>query len=443
MLLRAALACLAAAAACRAALPADFIRGASTRADPREAALLKQMGASHARVYALWAYGSCAIFAGASLVAHPRARAAQPTISALEPNLTVAALRADPQLVYVWAATLDWAQNDERVQQVLDVGLTPIVEVFEGTVKGLPKYKDEPVDPVLVGETPFLAYAYRYARAAVNRYKAHVSFYQIENELNEAWLAGLAGQRVRDLAGGPWRNWTFVTDLLRTLQTAVKDEQPAATTTTNLHTDVPQEVHQLLGLPGFYLEAAADWAGPAQQLVDVLSFDAYPNVLIPSPSLGSVVGQRVAALRGVVASDMRVFVMETGYSVGNDTTNVPAIFNYSEAAQAQFASDAVTAVAANGGAGLLFFTLAPDSGQMQPPGGYTQQDVEAFTAIESFIETLNITAAVRWGLAHVPYLSTRGVFIASQISRGWGLLRDDFSPRAAFFELQRLFADTA
>ena len=77
--------------------------------------------------------------------------------------------------------------------------ITPIIEVFEGTTYGLPNYineKGESVmfDPNNVGAQVYQAYMYRYTRALVRRYiqkyPGKIFFYQIENELNEAYLAG-------------------------------------------------------------------------------------------------------------------------------------------------------------------------------------------------------------------------------------------------------------
>lgn len=150
---------------------------------------------------------------------------------------------------------MNWHVTDSRVLDYVNAGIVPIIEVSEGTTNGLPTYKGEVADPNVIGADLYLAYQYRFARAAVNRYKKYCYLYQIENELNEAWLAGFAGQRRLDL-GGYWRNTTFTTQLLSVLNSAVKDEQPEAWTTTNLHTDIPEFVHQALSLPGYFVDAA-------------------------------------------------------------------------------------------------------------------------------------------------------------------------------------------
>jgi hypothetical protein len=56
---------------------------------------------------------------------------------------------------------------------------------------------------------------------------------------------------------------------------AIKDEDPTAQTTTNLHTDVPESVHQLLGLPGYFVgkEILCAFAG---------EFHSYPLFVLHS-----------------------------------------------------------------------------------------------------------------------------------------------------------------
>jgi hypothetical protein len=152
-----------------------------------------------------------------------------------------------------------WNFVDSQVQLLLSANITPIIEIGEGTLWCLPSYtpsasdpkpnqprnanehtasntdgsndfdarlqralelliasssmrlpashpshhrqasaasSSTPFDPNIVGEQTYLAYIYRYARAAVHRYKAMVNIWQIENELNEAYLTAVIGMQV-------------------------------------------------------------------------------------------------------------------------------------------------------------------------------------------------------------------------------------------------------
>jgi hypothetical protein len=125
---------------------------------------------------------------------------------------------------------------------------------------------------------------------------------------------------------------------------AVKDEQPEALTTTNVHTDISKHAHSLLFLPGFYLDALDAW----EPYVDFMSFDAYvlffvgifvsliaisyPNMYAPEPSYADVVGQRLAAIRQRFPGKP-VMVMETGYPVAANASVQIASMNFTEELQ--------------------------------------------------------------------------------------------------------------
>lgn len=233
---------------------------------------LSQVHATHCRRYIFW-------------------RHFEHELKELNTSLSVEAIRQHPdQEVYQWSQThIDWSSADRQIADLHAVGVEPVIEVGEGTHYGLPKYNGTLADPGVIGMDLYLAYQYRFTRAVAHRYrKRGVQLFQIENELNEALLAGVYGQR---LMTKPWGNWTFLTELLATLRQAVKDEDPSLQVTMNFHTDVPKIAHTLLHLPGFYLDAVRDWA----PLLDVISYDAYPNMYVASPSLGHLVGRRLEA----------------------------------------------------------------------------------------------------------------------------------------------------
>ena len=398
-----------------------WFKGAHTRGAQQEAKLLTQLGASHSREYCLWAY-------------------VQPTLTSIESNLTVEMLRAQPSLISDWSSTLDWSPVDQRVGLLVNASINVVLECGEGTTNGMPKYQGHAISPSTVGTELYLAFQYRFCRACAMRYghgSSAVALWQVENELNEAYLAALGGQRP---ASPQWKNWTFVTDLLQTMAQSVRDELPNSPITTNLHSDVPDSVHKLLSLPGYYVDAAKEW----NSLIDIMSLDAYPNYFVPHPDLSAVVGQRVANVKAVIPSSMQVFVMETGFTVMNATApqQVPDIFNYSEALQAQYYTDVVASVAANGGVGVFAFLLTAQTGLVVPSGGYTEQDISAFTMLSQLVQTDDPLPAIKWVLepGNIHYCLTRFPKLIEEVGQGWGLLTPDYQPRQAFYALKQAFA---
>lgn len=129
----------------------SLIRGASMEALPTTVELntLLSMNSSHTRLYLHWKY-------------------MQPALPAIEPNLSVALLRARPDLVYQWAATVpNWSLLDAAVARVHSAQVTIIGEVGEGTIEALPALpaalypKSTPADPSILGTELYLAYIYR------------------------------------------------------------------------------------------------------------------------------------------------------------------------------------------------------------------------------------------------------------------------------------------
>lgn len=54
----------------------------------------------------------------------------EPSISSFNTSLTVAELRANPQLVADWSAKVSWKACDNVVQLATGQGLQPIIEVL-------------------------------------------------------------------------------------------------------------------------------------------------------------------------------------------------------------------------------------------------------------------------------------------------------------------------
>jgi hypothetical protein len=245
----------------------------------------------------------------------------------------------------------------------------------------------------------------------------------------------------------------------------VKDEDSSLLVTQNVHTDIPEHIHELFHLPGFYLDAIADW----QYILDVISFDAYPNYVVATPLYGDVLGNRTAAILQVLQnnssqilqkykslqypvrsspSDIQpVMVMETGYPVAADPSEQPSIVNYTAEAQAQYMQQALQSVVANGARGFQVFGLWPCPGFSPPPGGYTREDVRALTSLNEVYQSGDLLPALTWlllppgtPLEHLEYAVTRLPEVVGVVENGWGILNPDGTPKPAYTTLQQLYS---
>lgn len=452
-----------------AAANAEFLCGVSGSSGGLDISklLVDDMHVTHERRYLMWKY-------------------AQPAIkkSEFDFNLTVAAVKADPvKYVDAWAASVPrWSALDNMIatlcQDLAPVAgriIRPVLEVFEGTVSGLPHFVDDSVaadeqftnestntaatiafvEPCVVGREAYLAHAYRWVRAVTRRYVPVIQrhcmraasgtssiIFQIENELNEAGLATIYGQR----SFCPmFFNFSFLTETLSVLRQAVKDDAPFVDVTQNLHTDVPESFHRALNLPGFFTDAARAW----DSLIDIWSIDAYPNMLVAWPVQGFVVGNRIRNLTAAIANvSKRVFVMETGYPALNPAAQPQPptgarVLNFSEANQAAYASQAVMSVAAAGGVGLFFFQATQSAGMMPPPGGYRAADVAMFREARDFLQQQNVTQLVDWLLqpGNLDEVIQRAPLFALRADNqnGWAIFDEQRRPKPVFHALAAEF----
>jgi hypothetical protein len=383
-------------------------RGSSMRNEAQDLPTLVSLNANVVRVYAEWKH-------------------AQPAIAELDSSLSVASLRASAsQWLPAYSASLDWSFLDARVQSAQDSDLGLIVETGDGTANALPGFNGTLMDPNVIGEQLYLAYQYRWVRTCVNRYKqSGVVLWQTENELNEALAESVGGVRLRqlDLLANVWGSWSFLTELLTTLRAAVLDEDPTARTTTNLHTEIDKQIHERFHLPGYYEDAARDWAA----LVDVMSIDVYPNYLIGTPVRGHAVGERVrttaAAMANATTTATRppVMVMECGFARAavNGTNAMPTSINFTATNQAQFIREAYSSAEAAGSIGFLFFGAWYSHGI---EAAYTGQDVSALQVADKAASTGNVGPLMRYSVAHPLYMASTFPGVVERVEHAWGAL---------------------
>jgi hypothetical protein len=143
-------------------------------------------------------------------------------------------------------------------------------------------------------------------RAIVRHYKDSIKIWQIENEPN--WWSEHYATHWR--SGGLWLEPGIQEDILQTMNTLVREEDPSARIVINLEAD----------------ERKTNWSF-YQKYCDVLGLDFYPNYLHSTPINASELrfSSEVKKQTG-----LPVFIAETGYPSG------PSIFGYSEERQAEY-----------------------------------------------------------------------------------------------------------
>lgn len=205
----------------------------------------------------------------------------------------------------------DWP-TDDLVRALTSQGISLIPVLACGYQRMLPAGLGPDVGP-----EEYVKRAYIHARLLVRHYKGSVNTWQIENEPNWWRMHEAGGWR----AGGAWlEEGGFRDSLLKSLNEAVHEEDPGATTMVNLEADEK-------GTSG---KAYAKFC-------DVLGLDFYPNYKAPEPVDASVLKR--AREIGAEASKP-VVIAETGYPSG------PSVLGYSEERQAEYVDRALRTSAA-------------------------------------------------------------------------------------------------
>ena len=242
---------------------------------------------------------------------------------------------------------VDWRRYDRMIDSLVDAGIephivlgaaydfqVPVLESGDGRTLAVPDN---------LGRDRYLAHAYLHARAAVRRYRDRVHLWQIENELN---VAGETMLFFRWRSGRSWLDRGFLIALVETLARAVREEDPAALTSHNFHTD-------LRIVPGIY-----DWRKDVTRwlsFIDVVGVDSYPNYIFGWPSRGRVVGKAVR--KAVEVSGGRpVMVLESGYPVR------PRYRGFNEARQAEYARYALLSALEAGARGFYYYEMCSPEG---------------------------------------------------------------------------------
>jgi hypothetical protein len=363
-------------------------------------------------------------------------RVVEPTVT-IE-GLTVDGVRGDPAAITAWAAARDWSDFDARLEAIFAAGLVPVPIVGHGYTTTLPLLAGEPAAPDVLGGEEYLARQYRFTRAVVERYDGdgvddapsgiRIPLWQTENELNQAFFTAIFGWRnppLFEAFTSTWTDWAYVTRILETLRLAVKDADPTAWTTMNFHTDVHPRINHHFGDPGWF-EAVQQW----RELIDVVSFDAYPNYYSASPPDGAVVGDRAAAIRSV-SCGKPVIVMETGYPTG------PAESGYDEAQQARFLRDAFDASVAAGVRGFFWFGSHTSETHAAT---ITPYDLAQIHLLGGFFATGDAEALLAYAFANLAYVQDQLAGVVQSVEGYWGFYRADGGEKASLATMREIGA---
>lgn len=240
-----------------------------------------------------------------------------------------------------------WDDYDRMIDALVAAGIEPHIVVAAAYDFQLPSFASgatfERAIPDRVGRDRYIARAYLHARAAARRYRDRVHIWQLENELN---CAGETLLLTRWRTGRSWLDRGFLTALLEAISNAVRQEDPAALTSHNIHTDWRI-------IKGIY-----DWRNDVKRwlpFLDVVGVDSYPNYIWGWPSLGRAVGRKVG--RAVeVAEGRPVMVLESGYPVR------PRRRGMSEKRQAEYVRDAIGSSVDAGAVGFYYYMVCSPEG---------------------------------------------------------------------------------
>lgn len=277
--------------------------------------------------------------------------------SSIEPivtnvNLTTSDITTDMVQNYAFNdPSKNWSAFDTMVNKATSANISLIGAIACGYTGNLPQYDAgggiyQRILADYIGKDHYLGILYLHTRAMVRRYKDRIHYWQTENELNVAGPTVIWGWR----DGQAWSDWEFLTNIMKTMRTAVKEEDPSAQTTLNFHTDVSDWKSEIL-----------DW----KDYIDIIGLDMYPNYLQGVPNYGTVVGQRVKEAKNLNLGKP-VVILETGYP-----TNPPEKL-FSQQGQAFYVALAMDSVRYNGGDGFLHLFFV--TGEYWVPPGI--QDVE-------------------------------------------------------------------
>jgi hypothetical protein len=298
-------------------------------------------------------------------------------------NINLKLHQIDDKMInkYIKENDKNFKKYDILVEKLKNNGIDIVFVLSAGYTWELPKYRVpsgrkennlKPIIPDNIGKENYIAQAVLHSKAVTRRYKHKVKFYLSEAELNVAGETVLWGWR----DGSLWKDWDFLTELLKNLYFGVKEECKDCLTTMNFHTDITFEKDVSL------------WV----DFMDFVSLDAFPNYLSGFPVKGKEVGRRVKKAISL-SKGKPVVVMETGYA-----TNLKYLVfsGHTEERQAQYIKEAAESVYRAGGRGFFYFSLVrcecskPNLWEPEEKYGLIRKDNTKKKGFYAYKEIINI-----------------------------------------------------
>jgi hypothetical protein len=337
----------------------------------------------------------------------------------LATGLTLADARA-PGALAAYVDGRDFAQADAAVARWTSRGIDVLAGVGSGWDQTLPALDGEPANPDALGPDEYVARQALAVGALVERYDGdghldapgspRIARWQVENELNEAVFTAFGGLRS---PGGTaalrstWADAAFRDALLDALVAAVRDADPSASVTTNLHCSVHPNFDAAFDVEPWDA-ALVRW----RDRLDAIGLDVYPNYLSAEPPRPERVADAIARARDL-AEGRPIEVVETGYPTG------PAELGFDEARQVAYLDGLLRGARDEGAAALYWY------------GSHTREttdveidadDVATVAKMAAAYEAGDVTAAFALAAEHQD--GHLGDVIAS-VEAYWGLIRAD------------------
>ncbi|MEK6626879.1 MAG: hypothetical protein AABY86_18085, partial [Bdellovibrionota bacterium] len=210
-----------------------------------------------------------------------------------------------------------------------------------------PSYQGQAFGPHTVGKEKYLGTMALFVRAFVRRYSENFNYVQFENELNVAAATMLWGWRlpegIEGLKSGAFADWSFLTEIIKTLSVSVRHEHPKARIIHNFHTDLSPKLLHRLGLPSW--PEAVEWWRP---YLDIIGLDLYPNYYDADKKYKGNLATQVEKAK-VVGCGRPVMIMETNYPRG------PGERAFEMHKQASYVQTTIKEAKASGAEALLFY----------------------------------------------------------------------------------------
>ncbi len=353
----------------------------------------------------------------------------------VEPEILVKDLRvedvdADPQMVHDYIDTMNWERPDQLIAAIIDAGMTPFINVGLGFTFFLPTFEGQEANPDWIGKENYIGHLYLHIRAVVERYNGDgdhdapgglvVKHWQVEGELNQAFLTALFGWRTPSFAGAlgcAWKDWDFLTDIISNAARAVKVEDPEALTTTSIHSDIHPNMNHLFRIPT-WREAIAEW----RDHLDIIGIDLYPNYYIADPPRGDWVGERVREAIEL-GCGKPVVVMETNYPSG------PDLLGYTEEKQADYVQAGLQSAIDNQASGYFHFGIkGPDHHSVE----ISDEDMENLLLLGTLFEEGAVLEMLRFALTHMEYMEDHFIHVLQAVEHYWGIVRPDGTHKPAW-----------